>query len=196
MAKFFSESLGTDGGSGIRHMGVEILLAERKSAVVKKWFEHVVDTYPPDTAKFLKQQKDPFANPVGSTTMESLKGVFDEMLKAQPDRDLLSALLDPVIRIRAVQAMFTPSQAVSFIFFLKQIVRQETEKELKDRQKLTDLQDFEKKIDELALIAFNIYMQCAQTIFQLKASHEKSKIYSAFSRAGLVEEIPEDGPGF
>lgn len=177
-------------------MGLEILLAEKKSAVVKKWFEHVVDTYPPDTSRFLKQQKDPFANPVGSTTMESLKGVFEEMLKAQPDRDLLSAVLDPVIRIRAVQAMFTPSQAVSFTFILKQIVREELHTELKDMQKLRELQDFEKKIDELALIAFNIYMQCAQTIFQLKASHEKSKFYSAFSRAGLVEEIPDDGPGF
>lgn len=177
-------------------MGLETLVAERKSAVVKKWFEHVVDTYPPDTAKFLKQQKDPFANPVGSTTIESLRGVFEEMLKAQPDRDLLSALLDPVIRIRAVQAMFTPSQAVGFTFFLKQIVREELHTELKDLQKLRDLQDFEQKIDELALIAFNIYMQCAQTIFQLKANHEKSKVYRAFSRAGLVEDIPDDGPGF
>lgn len=177
-------------------MGLETVLAERKSAVVKKWFEHVVDTYPPDTSRFLKHQKDPFANPVGSTTMESLRGAFDEMLKTEPDRDLLSSVLDPVIRIRAVQAMFTPSQAVGFIFFLKQIIRENLHKELKDMQNFRELQDFDQKIDELALIAFNIYMQCAQTIFQLRANQEKSKIYRAFSRAGLVEDIPDDGPGF
>jgi hypothetical protein len=154
----------------------------------------VVDTYPPDTSRFLKKQKDPFANPVGSTTMDSLKGVLEELLKKEPDRESLTFLLDPVIRIRTVQAMFTPSQSVGFILFLKEIIRENLKNELRDVQALEALNSFERKVDELSLIAFNIYMQCAQTIFQLKANHEKGKVYKAFSRAGLVEEIPDDGP--
>jgi len=32
----------------------------------------VVDTYPADTSRFLKSQKDPFANPVGGATIQGL----------------------------------------------------------------------------------------------------------------------------
>ena len=39
----------------------------------------VVDTYPADTSRFLKRQKDPFANPVGNTTLESLEAVVGEL---------------------------------------------------------------------------------------------------------------------
>jgi hypothetical protein len=179
---------------GIGFMEIEKLLTERKTAISRKWFEQVTETYPSDTSKFLKQQKDPFANPVGSTTMNSLLGVLDELLKKEPDKEKLVSHLDPVIRIRTVQAVFTPSQAVGFVFFLKQIVRENLKNECRDLQTLTALSAFEGKVDELALIAFNIYMECTKTILELKANHEKGKVYRAFSRAGLVEEIPDDGP--
>jgi hypothetical protein len=71
---------------------------------------------------FLKGQKDPFANPVGKTTHQSLDALVDALITGA-GRDVMAAALDPILRIRAVQT-FTPSKATSFVFSLKQIIRQ------------------------------------------------------------------------
>lgn len=47
-------------------------LATKKKEILKSWFQATVNSYPADTARFLQGQSDPFANPVGKTTYESL----------------------------------------------------------------------------------------------------------------------------
>ncbi len=175
-------------------MGFKTELAERKTSIVKKWFDKVVDTYPADTSRFLKRQKDPFSNPVGSTTIEGLTKIFEELLKDAPDSDSLQAAADPIVRIRAVQTMFSPSQAVGFPYFLKTIIREEFERQLKEIAPLRELMAFELEIDKLSLVTFNIYMKCRETVLKLRTNLEKERLYKAFSRAGLIQEIPEDGP--
>jgi len=61
-------------------MKLESVLVKKQTAIVKKWFDLVVDTYPADTSRFLKRQKDPFANPVGSTTLEGLNAIFTDLV--------------------------------------------------------------------------------------------------------------------
>jgi hypothetical protein len=175
-------------------MGFKTELAERKTSIVKKWFDKVVDTYPADTSRFLKRQKDPFSNPVGSTTIEGLTKIFEELLKDAPDSDNLQAAADPIVRIRAVQTMFSPSQAVGFPYFLKTIIREEFDRQLKETAPLRELMAFELEIDKLSLVTFNIYMKCRETVLKLRTNLEKERLYKAFSRAGLIQEIPEDGP--
>jgi hypothetical protein len=173
-------------------MTLNTLLAQRKTAIVKKWFAATVKTYPPDTAKFLKSQKDPFANPVGRTIYQGLEALFDELLK-ETDHNVMQALLDPIIRIRAIQN-FSPSQATSFIFFLKNVIRNTIKKEDFQAQLFSELLLFESKIDELSLMAFNIYSQCREKIYELKANEMKNRTFRAFERAGLVREIPAEQP--
>ena len=176
----------------VQGMSLDNLLGQRKTVIIKKWFDLVVKTYPADTAEFLKKQKDPFANPVGNTTFRGLEILFDELLK-EMDREVITSFLDPIIRIRAVQD-FSPSQATSFILALKKIVRQKLSKELIENQIANELLRFESKIDELCLIAFNIFMECKEKIYDIKANEEKNKVYKAFARAGLITEVPEEGP--
>ena len=174
-------------------MQIENLLEQRKAVIVKKWFDLVIQTYPADTSKFFKTQKDPFANPVGQTVLRGLEALFDILLTG-PDTDTISSFLDPIIRIRAVQD-FTPSKAVSFIFSLKQVIRDNLKKELKDSiSMVVELLNLESTIDELALIAFDIYMECREKIFDLKANEEKARTFAAFKRAGLICEIPATQP--
>ena len=173
-------------------MTLNTLLAQRKTAIVKKWFAATVKTYPPDTAKFLKSQKDPFANPVGRTIYQGLEALFDELLK-ETDHNVMQALLDPIIRIRAVQN-FSPSQATSFIFFLKNVIRNTIKKEDFQAQLFSELLLFESKIDELSLMAFNLFMNCREKIYELKANEMKNRTFRAFERAGLVREIPAEQP--
>jgi hypothetical protein len=50
-------------------MGLFKQLALKKNAVFDKWFARVIDTYPAETARFLRSQKDAFSNPVGQATV-------------------------------------------------------------------------------------------------------------------------------
>ena len=168
------------------------ILKTKKSTIVKKWFDLVVNSYPPDTASFLKGQTDQFANPVGHTTKNGLEAVFDEVVSGM-DRDTIISFLDPIIRIRVVQD-FTPSQAVGFILDLKIVIREKLNKELKSAPVQAGLPEIDANIDRLCLIGFDIFVTCREAIYQLKVNTERDKIYSAFSRAGLVTEISENGP--
>ncbi|MFP4347096.1 MAG: RsbRD N-terminal domain-containing protein [Thermodesulfobacteriota bacterium] len=175
-------------------MSLEKRLEKRKSEILKKWYDQVVDTYPPETALFLREQKDAFSNPVGKATRDSLHALLGELLKPEMDSEAVRSHLDPIVRIRAVQAMFTPSQAAGFVYFLKDIIREVLGRELNDADRLNRLLAFERRIDDMSMSAFDIYMKCREAVFQMKANQEKNKIYKAFLRAGLVEEIPGDEP--
>jgi hypothetical protein len=159
-------------------------LTQKKKVVVDKWFEAIVQSYPADAARFFRNTDNPFANPVGQTTRQTLDALFEILLKA-PDRVEAENALTPLIRIRAVQA-FTPAQALHFIFDLKTIVHTVArEEDLRD-----DMVEFERRIDELGLLAFNIYMQCREKIYELKANEVRSRTFKAFARAGLIQEEP------
>ena len=175
-------------------MRLENILEQKKASILKKWFEVIVQTYPAETSKFLKTQKDPFTNPVGGTFSRGLKALFEELLK-ELDYETVAAFLDPIIRTRAVQD-FTPSQAVAFIFSLKKVIRESLTKEIKEGLFLNELHLFESKIDELALIGFNIFMECREKIYQLKANEIRNKTFRAFERAGLIAQTSEENSDF
>ena len=174
-------------------MGLAELLERRKADIVDMWFDLVIKSYPPDTAQFYKGQKDPFANPVGATTKQGLTKIFDEML-GDMDCKTLVAGLDTIVRIRAIQN-FTPSDALAFIPGLKNIIRKKLRRELKNTSQLEELNQVENRIDQLVMMAFDIYLSCREKIYELKVSTEREKIYKAFARAGLITEAFEEEPG-
>ncbi|MEE8398479.1 MAG: RsbRD N-terminal domain-containing protein [Desulfobacterales bacterium] len=167
-------------------MRLEALLEKDKSAIVHEWFDMAVDMYPAEGAQFLKQQNEAFANPVGHATRKGLAALFQALLDDM-NREALASVLDPIIRIRAIQA-FTPSQATGFILFLKAVIRKKMENHRGDWQLLEELLRFESKIDTLNAIAFDVYMSCREKLYEIKANEEKSSTFSAFKRAGLVDD--------
>ena len=157
-------------------MRLEKRITKKKKQILTQWFEVFTGTYPSDTARFLKANPDTFTNPVGGTARRSMEALFDAVVaNASPEQ--LSPLLDPLIRIRAVQTMFTPSQATAFILDLKPIIRTSLSMAFDDPQDQRELQEFEKRIDRLLLIAFDIFLSCREKIYHLKATEEQSKIY-------------------
>ena len=174
-------------------MRLEKHCRKHKKQILTKWFEVLTGTYPSDTARFLKANPDAFTNPVGGTARRSMETLLDALLRDAPPEEL-TTLLDPLIRIRAVQTMFTPSQATAFILDLKSILRTSLAKEIKNTEDRRELQAFEQRIDRLLLIAFDIFVRCREKIYHLKATEEQSKIYRAFARAGLVRENDENQP--
>jgi hypothetical protein len=165
------------------HMNLAKQLAAHKTAIVKKWYRRILASYPEQTARFLDNQKDPFLNPVGQHSQQSLQCLFD-LLGDESNPAAMQKALDPIIRIRAIQD-FTPSKALGFIFDLKILIREELPEliEHTDKQLLLD-----HRIDEMALAAFDLYMQCREKIYELKAGEIRERTYKAFARAGLVKD--------
>lgn len=173
-------------------MGLEKVLVKKRDAIVADWFDLVAKTYAPDTAQFLKKNKDPFTNPVGGYLSKGLAGLFDQLLTGL-DRETVRPLMDPIVRVRAIQN-FSPSKAVAFILVIKQIVRKHLSMDSKNKRLVKELLEFEDRVDALSLFAFDIYTQCREKIFELKANEEKDRVFKAFKRAGLIQEEPEKEP--
>ena len=73
-------------------------------------------------------------------------------------------------------------------------VEEEVASELQDREQWDDLLKFEEKIDKAALIAFDIYMECREKIYEITADHAKNQVSSLLRKTGLISEIPEWDP--
>ncbi|MGD8989929.1 MAG: RsbRD N-terminal domain-containing protein [Desulfobacterales bacterium] len=162
------------------------LIEKKKKDILQHWFEATLQTYAPDTVKFYKGQKDAFANPVGNTTSEGLPVILDQLLN-DFDSNMIKTYLDPIIRIRAVQD-FTASQATAFVLKLKEIVRQCLSDELQEASCLKELLAFESRIDQLSLLAFDLYMSCREKIYEIAANETRNQTFRAFKRAGLIVE--------
>jgi hypothetical protein len=185
VSKQFLERLGS-----LVAKSLENLIQHKKATILKKWFELAIQDYEADTAKFLRTQKDHFANPVGSNTLKSMTGLLDQLIEGF-DHNSVKTHLDPIIRIRAAQA-FTPSQATAFVFSLKKVIGATFQKELHDDSIAKAYQALEYEIDQMGLIAFDIYMECKEKIMQIGANETRNRIFSAFERAGLISD-PEEG---
>ena len=147
-------------------MSIETLLAPKKKAIIDKWIDQVLDSYgAPD---FFKKQKDRFANPIGSTISNGLQNLYAILVE---EKDLAEAAkpLEDIIKIRAVQD-FTPSMAVSFVYMLKNIVRQELGKEKNGEKVLELLVVLDSRIDNVALMAFDFYMDCRERLHQIRVN--------------------------
>jgi hypothetical protein len=147
-------------------MNLETLLAPKKKAIIQQWIDQVLNSY--GSPAFFKKQKDRFANPIGATISEGLQDLYAILLEG---RELGEAArpLENIIKIRAVQD-FTPSQSVSFVYLLKNIVKAELAKE-KNRDEIeAGLSALEARIDRVALMAFDFYMDCRERLHQIRVN--------------------------
>jgi len=173
-------------------MNFHALLIEKKKVILRKWADGVLDTY--GSPEFFKKQKDRFANPIGATITDGLQNLFD-ILIAECELDEASKHLENIIKIRAVQE-FAPSQAVSFVYLLKAIIREELAKEKAREQFQESLAALEARIDAVALMAFDFYMNCRERLHQIRINEvlsgrsaltDGTKCFSAMLRRSQAE---------
>jgi hypothetical protein len=171
-------------------MKLRELLLEKKSRIVKRWFDAIIENYPADSSNFLKNQRDQFQNPVGNTISEGIQNIFEEFLQ-DPDSEKIFPILNDIIKIKAVQN-FPPSKALSFLFLLKKVIREEADSEIRKRQLADELTEFEAQIDKLILLSFDIYMKCREKIYEIKADEVRRMTFRLLQRANLICEIQEE----
>jgi hypothetical protein len=163
-------------------MDLKQTLKKNQESFIKKWFRATIDTYPEQTARVLGKDSNRFDNPVGAITHETIEDVFHLILD-DFNQESLEKALDPIIRIRTVQS-FSASEAVSFVFALKDIGESILEENL--------IREFDKLVDKIALASFNRLSKCKEEIFLLKSTESKRRVHRAFERAGLVAELTEE----
>lgn len=170
------------------------VLTDRKPEIIARWFHLVVSTYPPDTAKFLLQEKDPFANPVGQALREGLEGIYEGWLKGVSEKELYP-YMDRIVRIRAVQD-FSPSKAVGFVVLLKEALRQELEPEIKKGHvSWEDLEYAYSLVDRVQLLAFDVYAKCREELYEIRVKEIKNRVQKLWERVNkeITGEVrPED----
>lgn len=162
------------------------LLNEKKDPILESWYLQILESYPAAGAQFIKSKKDRFANPIGHAISEEIKVIYGQIL-ANMDYETLWCSLDKIIKIRAVQE-FTSSQAVAFIFLLKKAIRDNLEAELTDHNLLRELTVFEAKIDQVALVAFDIYSQSREKMFEVRLNEYRRQSIHFFRHTQANED--------
>ena len=170
-------------------MKLEDLLKQKTSPIRKRWVELIIGTYPADSQRFFREQKDRFANPVGTILSREVEGRYHELLHGM-DPEKVNSSLDEIVRIRAVQD-FSPARAMSFVFLLKKVLREELDQEIKQSPAAyEELLTLESRLDEMALRGFDLYVRCREKIYEIRAKEAKNQVSRLLQRAGLLCEIP------
>ena len=170
------------------------LLLQKKDAILEHWRHLILDTYPADSSRLFKQEKDRFANPIGSIISAGIEALYDELVgEMNPDR--LTPCLDSIIRVRAVQD-FSPSDAIAFILLLKRVVREELDGEIKERRLFEEILKFESRIDDMMLLTLDIYMKCREQIHEIRIKElkkERDGVLRLLARTNSKDEEPSKG---
>ncbi len=157
------------------HKGLREILEQKKGPIVEKWREQIHKSYPPETAQFLKREKDRFSNPIGSSIEESIWPLYDQLI-GEADPLTTKKLLDNLVRIRAVQD-FSPASAVQVIFALKLIIRREVFGVVEKRGWIKEYLEFESEIDRFGLLAFDVFMECREKVWEIKRNDLMKRPY-------------------
>ena len=155
---------------------LQTYLRQQREIILKKWFDLTVSVYEPEMIRFMHRVKNPFTNPVRHSISTGLAKIIDGILNDM-QIDICSEGLAEIIKIRAVQS-FNPSKALAFLFALKDIVREELTQS--DITIAGELQVFDKNVDKLLGIAFDMYNRCREKIYDIRIAETMSRSRHAF----------------
>jgi hypothetical protein len=164
-------------------MRLTALLSEKKSVILGRWLNLIFESYAPETAIFLRKDHDRFDNPVGYRLSQGLAGVYEALIH-EMDKDKLLNHLDEIIRIRVLQN-FAPSQALAFIFLLKNLVREELAEDIQKGNLAGEVMELEACIDGLALLAFDVYTKRRDKLQEIRVNEMKQSISGLLRKAGI-----------
>jgi hypothetical protein len=161
-------------------------LTRKKTAILGRWLNVIYESYPPETAIFLKKEKNRFDNPVGYRVSQGLEGLYDALIK-EMETDKVLNFLDEIIRIRALQD-FSPSQALAFIFLLKNVIREELAEAIVAEKLAAEVLELESRIDGLALLGFDVYSKRREKIYEIRANEMKGRVTLLMRKAGISDD--------
>ena len=159
-------------------LAIQDLLKKNKAAILERWFHLILETYPANTATMMRKDKNQFTNPVGSTLSREIEVLFKNLCEGSQDEKCQSSL-DSILKIRSVQD-FSPSKAVGFIFLLKRAIGETLKNEICKESVMDEWLRFQSRVDNLALQAFDAYMECREKICEIRINQARTEKEMAF----------------
>ena len=170
-------------------MTLKQLMTEKREAIAQSWLEGALAMYPENSAALFAREKDPFANPVGHSLRLGIDRVLSTLLGSEDAGDVNEHLIE-VMKIRAVQ-QFATSQAVGFIFRLKEIVRAELGRAAGEPGIADELAELDAQVDAIALAAFDVYVGCREEVFELRVNEVKRQVSWVVGKMNQQETDPD-----
>lgn len=164
-------------------MNLANLLTQKKSILADRWLQLVLESYPLESSRFFKNMRDRFDNPVGYRLTQGIHGLMAALLEELETAQVL-AHLEEVISIKALQG-FAPSQAMAFLFLLKQVIREELADELRQGHLAAEILELESRIDGMALLGFDVYMQRREKLCELRVNEVKNRVSGLLRKSGV-----------
>jgi len=159
-------------------MMMQDLFKKNKVVILERWFDLILETYPANTATMMRKDKNQFTNPVGSTLSREIEVLFKNLCEGSQDEKCQSSL-DSILKIRSVQD-FSPSKAVGFIFLLKRAIGETLKNEICKESVMDEWLRFQSRVDNLALQAFDAYMECREKICEIRINQARTEKEMAF----------------
>lgn len=165
-------------------------LKNKKNQILNLWLQRLCESYPEQGAKFFRQKKSEFSNPVGHNFRVGLENIYDELLRDKATENLRQ-YVDDIVRIRAVQGI-PPSEAACYPLELLPIIRSVLSKELKSPELTEELFYFQEKLNDLTSLSLDIYVECREYLWSKKASFMQDHTHKLLEKADLIKEVPKD----
>ena len=148
--------------------------------IVDAWVEAALAHYGATTVCFLKCEQDAFANPFGVTLRNSPTAIFQSLSQELQDHQV-GPYLDEIIKVQAIQDL-APSQALGFLFGIKEIIRRELGARLNEPGLLLEVIWMDERVDQLVLMAFDIYMRRREKLYELRVEDVKRNVSALYRR--------------
>jgi hypothetical protein len=146
-------------------------LADRGEAICRVWLDRALAVYSEEYGRFARENPDPFTNPIGAVLKSGIEALWAALLDGV-DTERYCGALEPIVRIKAVQEA-SPSTMLAFVPMLKSIIRDELPDEMHDPSQREAMWEFEKRVDWATMVAFDLYTECRERIFQLRVNELK-----------------------
>jgi hypothetical protein len=169
-------------------MALSARVREKSPAIAQRWLADALAAYPADSAAAFRRQQDRFANPVGHALRAGTRAAVEALLEGREPEEIC-VHLDEIVKIRAVQE-FEPSQAVSFVFLLKDAIRAELGGGDPGSGLSTDLADLDQRIDRVALAVFDLYMRYRGQVYELRIREVKRSVAALAERMNRRNPLP------
>lgn len=162
-------------------MKLKNILARSKKAILEKWNEAIVNSYPEESRQFIRKSSKQFTNPLGYNLAKHSEAIFDALV-ADFDVVKIGVSLEELTKIAAVGDS-TPSESLRFLYELKVAVREIFLENMEEVGDYEELFEFEDEIDRMFGMAFDFYVASREKLFRIRANEVRA---SAFT---LIEKI-------
>lgn len=154
-------------------MGAKIykVIQDKQQSILSRWIPAALGNVNQNEQFKVHREQDRFSDPLGYAIASNTQAILQWLCSDDPDMNL-SKPLEDICRIKAVQDS-RPSESLRFIFNLKTVIRESLAEECDVSQYAEDLYRIDQRIDEMALLAFDLFSACRNQIYKLQAEEIK-----------------------